>query len=61
MQIIPAVLSIGVVTFIFSAVGIKIGTLFGTKYKSKAELAGGIILVLLGIKILLEGLGVFGK
>lgn len=61
VQIIPAVLSIGVVTFIFSAVGIKIGTLFGTKYKSKAELAGGIILVLLGIKILLEGLGVFGK
>lgn len=60
VAIVPAILFIGVVTFVFSAAGIKIGSLFGTKYKSKAELVGGIILVLLGIKILLEGLGVFG-
>ena len=60
VQILPAVSFIGVVTFIFSAVGIKIGSLFGTKYRSKAELFGGIVLVLIGLKILLEGIGVFG-
>ena len=59
VQIVPAVMLIGIVTFIFCAAGIKIGSLFGTKYKSKAEFAGGVILILLGIKILLEGLGVF--
>lgn len=48
------------ITFIFSAIGVKIGSLFGTKYKSKAELFGGIVLVLIGIKILLEGIGVLG-
>ncbi len=58
VQIVPAVSFIGVITFIFSAVGVKIGSLFGTKYKSKAELFGGIVLVLIGIKILLEGIGV---
>lgn len=60
VQIVPAVSFIGVITFIFSAVGVKIGCLFGTKYKSKAELFGGIVLVLIGIKILLEGIGVLG-
>lgn len=60
VQIVPAVAFIGVITFIFSAVGVKIGSLFGTKYKSKAELFGGIVLVLIGIKILLEGIGVLG-
>lgn len=60
VQIVPAVSFIGVITFIFSAVGVKIGSLFGTKYKSKAELVGGIVLVLIGIKILLEGIGVIG-
>lgn len=49
---------IGVVTFVLSALGVKLGSVFGAKYKSKAELAGGIILVLLGLKILLEHLGV---
>lgn len=49
---------IGIITLTLSAIGVKIGNIFGTKYKSKAELAGGIILILLGIKILLEGLGV---
>lgn len=56
--IFPAVAMIGVVTFILSVAGVKIGNAFGVKYKAKAELAGGIILVLLGIKILLEHLGV---
>lgn len=45
---------IGATTFLFSAAGIKIGGIFGCKFKSKAELAGGIILILLGTKILLE-------
>lgn len=57
VSIVPAVSFIGVVTFICSAIGIKIGSIFGVKYKSKAELAGGIILILIGVKILLEGLG----
>ncbi len=51
---------IGVITLALSAVGIKIGNIFGVKYKSKAELAGGIILILMGLKILLEHLGVIG-
>lgn len=58
VNIIPAVSFIGVTTFILSAAGVKIGNVFGTKYKSKAELAGGIILILLGVKILLEHLGI---
>ena len=60
VNIILSVLIIGVTTFIFSVAGIKVGSLFGTKYKSKAELAGGIILILIGAKILLEGLGIIG-
>lgn len=51
-------LLIGIVTFVLSAIGVKAGSTFGTKYKSKAELAGGIILILIGTKILLEHLGV---
>lgn len=47
---------IGVTTFTLSAAGVEIGNIFGTKYKSKAEFAGGLILILLGLKILLEGL-----
>ncbi len=49
-------LIIGITTFAFSAVGVKIGNLFGSKYKSKAEFVGGIILILIGLKILIEGL-----
>lgn len=49
---------IGIITLSLSAIGVKIGNIFGTKFKSKAELAGGIILILLGVKILLEGLGI---
>lgn len=54
-----AVLFIGVITFLLSALGVKAGSVFGAKYKSRAELVGGIILILLGTKILLEHLGVF--
>ena len=50
----------GVITYALSMVGVKVGSLFGAKYKSKAELAGGIILILMGLKILLEHLGVLG-
>ena len=45
---------IGITTFLLSCLGVKIGNIFGLKYKNKAELAGGIILICLGIKILLE-------
>ena len=58
VDIWKAVAFIGVVTFSFSVAGIKIGNVFGAKYKSKAEFAGGLILVLLGVKILLEHLGI---
>ena len=57
-KILFAVLFIGAVTFILSAIGVKIGNLFGMKFKSKAELFGGIILILMGLKIFLEDLGV---
>ena len=59
VQIIQAIIFIGCTTFILSAIGVKVGSMFGYKYKSKAEICGGIILVILGTKILLEGLGVF--
>jgi putative Mn2+ efflux pump MntP len=54
VKILPAVLIIGVTTFIFSFAGVKIGNVFGAKFKSKAELAGGIILIAMGLKIFLE-------
>ena len=56
VHIVSAASMIGVCTFLISFAGVKIGNIFGTKYKSKAELAGGIILILLGFKILLEHL-----
>lgn len=56
VQIGWAVSFIGVITFTLSAIGVKIGNLFGAKYKSKAELFGGIVLIALGIKILIEHL-----
>ena len=60
VQIVPAVLFIGVITFVLSAIGLKVGNVFGAKYKSRAELFGGVVLVLMGIKILLEHLGILG-
>ena len=53
-----AVMLIGVTTFALSAVGIKVGNVFGLRYKSKAERLGGIVLILIGIKILIEHLGI---
>ena len=58
VAIAPAVSFIGIITFCISVAGVKIGNVFGAKYEKKAELVGGIILVLLGVKILLEHLGV---
>ncbi len=49
---------IGIITCTLSSIGVKIGNIFGTKYKSKAEFAGGAILIILGLKILLEGFGI---
>lgn len=58
VDIFWAVTFIGLVTFTLSAIGVKVGNVFGMRYRSRAELVGGIILVLMGIKILLEHLGV---
>ena len=60
VNIIPAVCFIGIVTFIISLAGVKIGNIFGARYKNKAEIVGGVILILLGLKILLEHLGFLG-
>ena len=49
---------IGLCTFLFSAVGVKIGNVFGSRYKSRAEVVGGVILILMGTFILLEHLGI---
>lgn len=54
VAIIPAIITIGITTFLFSVAGLKIGNLFGCKYKSHAELFGGVILILIGLKILIE-------
>lgn len=57
VTIVPAVSFIGAVTFTLSMVGVKVGNAFGCRYKSKAELAGGAILILMGFRILLEHVG----
>ena len=58
VNIIPAVIFIGIITLIISMCGVKIGNIFGDKFKSKAELLGGIILICIGLKILLEHTGI---
>ena len=58
VSILPSAALITVTTFILSAAGIYIGSVFGARFKSKAEFAGGVILILIGIKVLLEHLGV---
>ena len=60
VDILPAVLFIGVITFALSAVGVRIGAAFGARFKGGAELAGGVILILMGTRILLEHLGILG-
>lgn len=56
VSILSAILIIGIITFILCVIGVKIGNIFGEKYKSKAEIIGGIILILIGFKILIEHL-----
>lgn len=58
INIFLTVIIIGITTFIFSGIGVVIGNVFGERYKKPAEITGGIILILLGVKILLNGLGV---
>ena len=58
VDIVAAAVLIGVTTIVLSGAGVVVGNVFGAKYKSKAELAGGIVLILIGLKILLEHLGV---
>ena len=60
VSILPAVCFIGATTFVLSCIGINIGHVFGLKYKSRAEFFGGAVLILMGIKILLEHLGILG-
>jgi len=54
VSIVPAVSFIALITFILSVIGIKVGNIFGVRYKAKAEFAGGVILILIGLKILME-------
>ena len=60
VNIWAAIALIGVITCIMSGIGVKIGNVFGARFEKKAEVAGGVILILLGLKILLEHLGVIG-
>ena len=60
VRVLPAVTLIGVGTLVISMAGVKLGNLFGARFRGKAEFAGGLILILLGVKILLEHLGIFG-
>lgn len=61
VQIVPAVCFIGVTTFLFSAAGVQLGNAFGLHFKSKAEICGGVVLILMGLKILLDHLGILGQ
>ena len=58
VNIFLAVALIGVITFVLSMVGVKVGNVFGSRFEKKAQIAGGVILILLGLKILLEHMGV---
>lgn len=58
VPIVEAISVIGITTFVISVIGVYVGNFFGNRYKKKAELAGGMILILIGVKILLEHLGI---
>ena len=60
VSIVPTAISIGIITLVLSMVGVKIGNIFGERFKSNAELLGGIILILIGFKVLFEHLGIIG-
>lgn len=61
VRIVPAVSFIGVITLVLSVAGVKLGNVFGLRYKSKAEILGGVILILMGLKILTEHLGLLNR
>lgn len=61
VRIVPAVSLIGIITLVLSITGVKIGNVFGLKYKTRAEIFGGVILILMGLKILLEHLGLLDR
>lgn len=61
VRIVPAVSFIGIITLVLSVTGVKIGNVFGLKYKTRAEIFGGVILILMGLKILLEHLGLLDR
>ena len=56
VNIVPAVLFIGLTTFVCSVIGVKVGSIFGDRYKSRAEFLGGVVLIAMGLKILIEHL-----
>ena len=58
VAILPAACLIGVTTFVCSALGVKIGAVFGARFRAAAERAGGVVLILIGVKTLLSGLGI---
>ena len=58
VNILLAISLIGIITFVISVAGVKIGNIFGDRYEKKAELSGGVILIVLGIKILLDHLNI---
>ena len=60
VDIVEAAVLIGITTVVLSGLGVYVGNIFGAKYKSKAEIVGGVVLILIGLKILLEHLGILG-
>ena len=60
VNIVPAVSFIGVITFVMSLAGVYVGNFFGARYKKRAERLGGAILILMGLKIFLEHMGIIG-
>lgn len=59
VKILPAIALIGITTFLISAIGVRLGSILGARYQARAEFFGGLILLLIGLKILLEHLGIF--
>lgn len=58
VDILPAISFIGLTTFLLSALGVRLGSVFGRRYRTAAEILGGVILIVMGVKILLEHLGI---
>lgn len=60
-EALAAAIIIGVVTFVISSFGVRLGNIFGSRFKSKAEFAGGVVLIAIGLKILLEHTGILSE